>query len=189
MESATYKVRIKFTNDLLGTVPHATDIFRDHVVKKSVAAGLAEEEVATVEALEDKGYTGFHKDAQGHFLYNYAIKGFLCEAARALRQWGTLKQLQDKFKRYVFVGPRRIRLPELNGEALHRPLRGQTAQGPRVALVKSDVVKDGTELGFTLTVLDISGITEKCLREVCEYGALMGMGQWRSGGYGTFEVV
>ena len=53
--------------------------------------------------MEERGWTGFHKDEQGSFIYNYTLKGFLCEAARTLKEWGVVKQLQDKFKRHCFV--------------------------------------------------------------------------------------
>ena len=123
-----------------------------------------------------------------------ASKGFLCEAARTLKESdegeddSTVNQLQDKVKRYVFVTPRRVRLPEVGG-VNERPLRAQTAQGPRVTVVRSDVIKAGAELNFSLRVLHGGGITKAILADVMEYGSLMGLGQWRSGGWGRVEVV
>lgn len=188
MDATTYKVRIKLIEHLLGTTPKNESVYRDFIAAKAADLGLAEEETATVESLEARGWTGFMKDDDGHFLYNYLVKGFLTESARTLKTFGTLKQLQDKFKRYVFVGPRRIRLPEPAG-VLERPLRAQTALGPRVALVRSDYIEAGTELEFDVTVLDPSGITEGCLREVLSYGQFLGLGQWRTGSWGSFEVM
>lgn len=131
----------------------------------------------------------FHVDEEGPFIYDYMVKGHLCEAARTLKVWGQLKQLQDKFKRYVFVRPRRIHLPGLLDEPLERPLRAQTAQGPRVTVVRSDVCAEGTEISYQLHVLETSGITENCLRDVLDYGGYIGYGQWRTGGWGAFEVL
>jgi hypothetical protein len=128
------------------------------------------------------------KDEDGPFLYDYLIKGQICEAARTLKQFGALKQLQDKFKRFTRVAPRRIRLPEPSG-VLERPLRAQTALGPRVCLVKSDYIKAGTEISYKLEVIDSSGITAACVKDVLSYGSWVGLGQWRSGGFGRFEVV
>lgn len=188
MEYTDYKVKIRLAEDLLGTIPKNKEIYAQFVASK-VAEAQGLEEVETVQEICQKGWTGFHADEEGPFLYDYAVKGFLCEAARTLKQFGLLKQLQDKFKRYVFVLPRRVRLPEIDVEPLERPLRAMTALGPRVTLARSDVVKAGAELTFTLRVLEVSGITQNCVKEVLSYGALMGLGQWRSGGFGRFEIV
>lgn len=188
MDATTYEVELKLTEIMLGTVPKSPEIYKSYIASKAADLGLAEEEVATVESLEEKGWTGFHRDERGPFVYNYLVKGFLCESARTLKQWGNLKQLQDKFKRYVFVTPRRIRIPEPAG-VLERPLRAQTAQGPRVALTRSDYVEAGAVIRFKLEVLDVAGITEGCLKDVLSYGSRLGLGQWRSGSYGTFDVL
>lgn len=168
---------------------------------------LLEEEVTTVEDLEERGWTGFHEDADGPFLMDYMIKGFISEAARTKKEDGTIKQLQDKVKRYVFVSPRRIRLPKPSrvedysaqsdkpmiiktdkGLVCERPLRAQTAQGPRVTVTRSDVVAAGTVLTFTLKVLGGGGISATLLKTILSYGQFQGLGQWRSGGWGRFDI-
>jgi DNA topoisomerase VI subunit B len=183
-----YDVEIVLTEPLLGTVPKNKEVYKKFIASKQADLGLAEEEVETVESVEESGWTGFHKDIDGHFLYDYAVKGFLCESARTLKQYGAVKQLQDKFKRYCFVLPRKIRLPEPT-EVLERPLRAMTAQGPRVALTRSDVVAAGTKLTFKVAVMDGGSITEKLLIEVLGYGRFLGLGQWRTGSYGRFELL
>lgn len=188
MDSTTYKITIRLIEDMLGTTPKDPALYKNFVASKIADLGLADEEVATVESIEQRGWTGFMRDERGPFFFNYLVKGQLCEAARTIKQFGLLKQLQDKFKRYVFVMPRRIRLPEPAG-VLERPLRAQTAQGPRVALVRSDYIAAGTEISYKLEILNAGGITEACLRDVLSYGSRMGLGQWRSGGFGQFEVV
>lgn len=188
MDSTTYRVKIELLEPLLGTTPKNQAIYTDYVASKAADAGLVEEELATVESIEQRGWTGFMSDESGSFIYNYLVKGFLCESARTLKVFGPLKQLQDKFKRYVFVTPRRVRLPQIAG-VLERPLRAQTAQGPRVCLARSDYVDAGAELSFTLEVLGVSGITAGCVQEVLSYGRLMGLGQWRSGSFGSFAVT
>src|SRR5581483_2984458 len=188
MDITVYKVKLKFTEDLLGTVPKNKEIYKAFIATKAASREDAEEEVATVAEIEEKGWTGFHTDEKGPFLYDYSVKGFLCEAARTLKQHGALKQLMDKFKRYTFVTPRKIYLPKIAQDPNERPLRALTAQGPRVALVRSDVVPAGSRIEFQLKVLDQSGIKLPLIKEVLEYGSLMGLGQWRSGGFGRFEV-
>lgn len=184
-----YKCKIRLLEPMLGTCPKQKDIYKKFIAAK-VSEAQGEEEAESIQESEDKGWTSYHKDDAGYFLFDYALKGFLCESARTLKQWGAMKQLQDKFKRYVFVTPRKIRLPEIDAEPLERPLRAQTAQGPRVTLVRSDQIAAGTELNFEIVVTpDGSGITEELIKQVLEYGQFMGLNQWRSGGYGRFEVV
>jgi hypothetical protein len=190
-ENTKYKCKIRLLEDLLGTTPKQKDVYAAFIASKAADIKAAEEEVETVpdlDEIEARGWTGFHRDEQGSFLYEYTLRGFLKEAARTLKQFGVMKQLRDKYERYVFVEPRKIRLPEPSG-VLERPLRAMTAQGPRVALIRSDYIKAGTELDFIIKVLAPGGITEGCLRTVLSYGQHIGLGCWRTGGYGTFEVV
>ena len=181
-------IQLKLKEDLLGTIPKNKDVYATFIASKCADKGLAEEEVATVQSIEERGWTGFHQDEEGFFIYDYAIKGFLCEAARTIKTFGTLKQLQDKFKRYAFIRERRVRLPEPKAY-LERPLRALTPMGPRVTVVRSDKVPAGTVLDFHLDILDASGISEGCVKEVLSYGQFVGLGQWRTGSYGRFEVV
>lgn len=136
----------------------------------------------------------FHRDELGFFVYDYFIKGFINHAARTLKEEGQIKQLQDKCKRYVFVSPRRVRLPAPNEEmllpVLERPLRAETPQGPRVALTRSDYIKAGSEIQFDIQMLEQGNpLTEICIKKILGYGEFFGLGQWRSGGYGRFEII
>lgn len=223
-----FDVVLEITEDMLGTVPKDKKVYANYIAGKAkeiidkaagkgvpqtdgepvtseaVDAKLAEE-VETVQQVEEKGWTGFHTDEQGPFLYDYAIKGFLCEAARTVQaqvkgdkgakadeEAGTINQLGDKVKRFVFVAPRRVRLPAIAAEPLERPLRAMTAQGPRVTVVRSDRVEAGARINFKIKVLD-GGIPAKqvvkFISMLFEYGEFCGLGQWRSGGAGRFTVV
>lgn len=160
-------------------------------------------------------------------------KGYLKEAARTLKEWGggdgpqevdaddqdepaeekekpakkakgnTIKQLQDKVSRYVFVLPRKVffyskeeladigrdQKGNLLFENVERPLRAMTAQGPRITVVRSDLIPANRQLSFQIHVVRGSGITKNLLLDVLSYGTYQGLGQWRSGGYGRFDVV
>jgi hypothetical protein len=206
-----YNVKITLINDMLGTTPKVKEIFAGYLADQALkeleknrkkglplasgeanteesAIATVEEEQGTVPDLEDRGWTGFHEDDKGIFVYDYFVKGFLCEAARTLKELNNVKQLQDKFKRYVFVFPRRIRLPEIGG-CKERPIRAQTPQGPRVALIRSDFIREGTEIEFQIRVLKGGQISDSILEAVLSYGELVGLGQWRSGGWGRFTFV
>lgn len=209
-----YRVTVELIEPLLGTVPRRKEVYADFIATRAaqhaeknerfasgeeatgeVATELAEEETECIKELEEKGWTGFHEDDEGPFLFDYAIKGFLSESARTLKEADSegsdkkLKQLQDKFKRYVFVKPRRVRLPAIMDKPLERPLRAMTAQGPRVTVTRSDQIAEGARITFDLWVLHGGGITLPIIKDVLEYGGLIGFGQWRSGGYGRFDVV
>lgn len=171
---------------------------------------LLQQEEESIQELEDKGHTGFFEDERGKFLLDYQVRGFLSEAARRLKEDSegedgeSVKQLQDKIKGYVFIFPRCIRLPEncriedFTGKPLlvvtdkgivcERPLRAQTAQGPRIAVVRSDVILAGSKINFELHVMKQSRLTPRILQMILSYGMYQGLGQWRSGSWGRFQV-
>lgn len=187
-----YKVKLTFIEPLLGTVTKDPDIYAAYIASKAALTDeeLAEE-LATVEKVEEKGWTGFHLLDGKPILYNYVIKGFFKDACGMLRRAsGTKSSKVRAYKKIidglVFVKPRRMPLV-LNGElgVLERPLRAQTAQGERIALARSDTAPPGTTLEFELEIL--GQVSEAQLREWLDYGALRGLGQWRNASYGAFK--
>lgn len=78
-----------------------------------------------------------------------------------------------------------VKMPAKIG-VLERPLRGQTPQGERVALAKSETVPAGTRLEFDVIVQDVEAVTTEVLEEWFSYGQRRGLGQWRNGGWGAF---
>ena len=172
----------------------------DLKVKYQEALAVAErEETETIEETEEKGFTSFHKDEKTGelFLYDYMIRGFLKAAAGALKErfktkkdnggeeaFGNYKGRIDSF---VFVEPRRIMLGKTEADGvLERPLRAETAQGPRVCLAKSDLISAGTEFQFAVKTLSKAKVSEAQLRELFRYGMHKGLGQFRNGSYGRF---
>jgi hypothetical protein len=182
-----YAVTIRLIEPMLGTVPKDAEVYSTYIESRKPKE-ISENESETVDVSEERGWTGFHKDAEGYFLYDYIVLGFCKEAANILKDVLGVKALRKKVENYVMVKPRRIRLPEPKG-ALERPLRAQTMQGERVTLARSDYIAEGTELSFVLDVLGHKEITEDVLRKLLEYGTRKGLGQWRNGGFGRFEVV
>jgi hypothetical protein len=63
-----------------------------------------------------------------------------------------------------------------------------TAQGPRISLVTSDQV-DNASIAFNLTVLTLSGLKTEHMEELLSFGKFQGLGGWRTGGWGRFEVT
>ena len=107
-----YKVKLTFTEDLLGTVPLNKEIYKEHVAKQVEADDLGEE-LSTIEELEEKGTTGFHKVDGQPVLYDYVCRGFLKAACGAMRRLEDsksrgLKAYKRIIDQLVFVKPRKI---------------------------------------------------------------------------------
>lgn len=189
------KVTIRFMTKLLGTVPKDPEVYASYISSKAPVPEDGEQEIKTVDEIEEKGWTGFHRNMAGIFIYDYTIKGFLKAAYEACEANGIIKKIpayKKWFDKLVFVFPREISLgiTEPDG-TLERPLRAMTPRGPRVTLTRSDYIDEGRDIEFQLVLLENSkGITWDVINECLAYGELVGLGQWRgSGGYGRFEVV
>lgn len=195
MQGTRVDVTIELTSDMLGTVPKDKKIYKSYVASKAPEDANTEEEVETVEQIEESGWTGFHSDKKGLFIYDYMIRGFIKSAVETAMQNGAIKKIVAYKKwidRLVFVYPRRIHFGlQEPSDVLERPLRAMTAKGPRTGLARSDTVEAGTQIKFQLFVLDNKiGLTIDLIQDILGYGELYGLGQWRgSGGYGQFKVV
>lgn len=202
------KVKLTFTESLLGTIPADAEIYSRFIGAKSPDALTVDEEVAALGADEitERGTTVFPRTEDGKpFLYDYQIKGFFKDACsmlarltgkdpetgkkkKAVNESGKLTAHKKAIDGLIFVQPRKIvlELPEDKEITIcQRPLRAQTAQGERVALSSSEEVPAGTSCELTVLLLDENH--EKVVREWLDYGSLRGIGQWRNSGKGAFE--
>ncbi len=180
------KIRITLTEAMLGTVPKDKKVYTTYIADK-VEKEVGEEEAKSVEEIEAKGWTGFHKDEGGLFVFDYLVKGFIKEAGNTLKDIVKIKALKSKLDNYLFVFPRKIHLGKSKPDGvIERPLRAMTAQGPRVTLMRSDMVEAGVSFDVELRLLPHKEITESVLEELLRYGELKGLGQFRNGSYGRF---
>lgn len=193
------KVRLTFTDEILGTSSGNPELHREFIASKAPDARKMEEEVAAlgVDAVEEKSMTVFPRLADGTpFLYDYQIRGFfkeICGAMKAISgtKSSKIKAHKKKIDNTIFVEPREIPL-DLHGMKMancQRPLRASTAQGERIALANSEVCPEGTSCEFE--VLCMVDEDAAMLLEWLEYGKYKGIGQWRNSGKGrfTFEVI
>jgi hypothetical protein len=188
-------VKIILTTDMLGTVPKNEEIYKDYIETKRPNGGKDE---VDIQKEEEKGWTGFHSDDEGLFIFDYMIKGFLKHWGNVLKDTLGVKGLRSKIDDVVFISPRKIR-PYRDGSVLtrpdgvcERPLRAMTMKGERVSLAKSDIINAGTMFDFKINLLELKGdnkVTEKIIKELLAHGKLLGLGQWRNSGAGSFEVV
>lgn len=189
----TMKVRLTFTEPILGTSPKNADVYRDFIGSKSPDAASVEEEVEAlgVDAVTEKGMTGFPRLDDGTpFLYDYQIKGFFKDTCGGLRKVkGTesskIKAYKKEIDRLIFPEPRCIPLM-FSGDLgeCQRPLRAQTMQGERVSLAISEEAPAGSVIEFSIVML--SDDHEKAVREWLDHGKYSGIGQWRNSGKGRF---
>lgn len=196
MDEKNYKLRITFLEPVLGSQPTGA-VTSEYIAKRAGLECLPEDEDLSLPEQLERGTTVFHRDQAGNFiLFDYMVKGYLKNAGKVFNGQvvGGTKALRSKVNDLVFVTPRMIRLYmplEMNGQAailqfLERPLRAETAMGPRVALVRSEMLPSGTSFECGLTVLG-DKISKAALEEILDYGYYCGLGQWRNGGYGRFR--
>jgi hypothetical protein len=195
MNKTKYHVKVTFITPVLGAQP-TRDVASEYIASKveETAGQLPDDEWASLPESLEKGTTVFHKFSNGQPLFfDYQFKGFLKEAGRLFNGLRGVRALRSKIDNMVFVEPRQIAIHLPEGgmiDYLERPLRAETAQGPRVALARSEKLPEGTWFECDLQVYD-GPITDEILRDLLTYGADKGLGQWRNGGYGrfTFEFV
>lgn len=192
-----YEVHLQLLSDMLGTAPKDPAVYAAHVASK-VSEEVRNAELELLEdadAIEKRGWTGFRYLNGTPGIPAYMVRGYFKAACKALRRVsGTRSSGVRAYKQVidtlVFVHPWFIPL-EVEGEItyIERPIRVDTPQGQRVATVRSDVCPAGSKLSFYVAVLGL--VSGKLLREWLDYGALQGLGQWRSGGFGrfTYEIV
>ena len=195
------KVRITFTEPILGTSPANPDVYREFIGSKSPEALSVEDEVAALgaDAVAEKAMTVFPRTEDGTpFLYDYQIKGMLKDSCKALAAAGKagypggkacagLKAYKKAIDGLIFVYPREIPY-DLHGLKMgycERPLRASTPQGERVSIAKSESVPAGSTAEFEIECLD-PGL-EAMVRECLNYGTKRGLGQWRNSGKGRYE--
>jgi hypothetical protein len=179
-----------------GAGPRVNPTYTDLPAAKARARADRQAAEATDEAPTDRERlpkTTFFIDDQGRpLLWNYQILGHIKELGNIAKGAAGVRNLREKINRYVYIEPRQIPLQtDILGE-LTRPLRAETAQGPRIALATSDVIPAGTQIRFRVRVLDQGGkpeVTLDLIRELLDLGQVRGLLQWRSGGFGTYRVV
>jgi hypothetical protein len=188
------KVRLTFINPLLGSASANPEVHSEFIASKAPDAKSRAEEVAALGAdeVERKEMTVFPRteDNKPH-LWDYQIRGFFKHACGMLKnvpktQSSAIKAYKKYIDGLVFVKERVIPI-NINGEltSLQRPLRGQTAQGERIALANSEMCPAGSSIEFTVMVLkdDLMDAVDEWL----DYGELNGLGQWHNSGMGAFH--
>lgn len=194
----TLKVKVTMFEEILGTASANPDIHEEFIASKAPDAPSREEEVAAIGAEEvfEKGMTVFPRNAEGKpIAWDYQWKGFFKDACGALRkvagsECSKIKAYKKEIDGLIFPQPRQIPIV-FDGQMgiCQRPLRGQTAQGERIALASSESIPAGATMEFSIKLLCPDH--KKAVLEMLDYGELRGFGQWRNSGKGrfTYEVL
>jgi len=202
-------VAMTLTQEMLGTNPADPDIHAKFIAGRRPDGPDEAETLALPETLEDdlaQNMTVFARDPDGQpMLWDYQIKGMIKDSILALQETDestlSTKEKQKKlgltrytYKRTVdnliFPTPRRIPVIMPEGAEIgycSRPLRASTLKGERVALATSETVPEGSRIEFQIKLLNKALVP--VIKEVLEYGALKGLGQWRNSGKGRYEAV
>lgn len=188
------KVKLTFTESILGTLPGNEEIYRDFIASKAPNEATEEEEVEAMNLNEqiEKAMTGFPRTEDGKpFLYDYQIKGFFKDACSMLsrlkngNESSKLKAYKKIIDGLIFPAPREIPINTDKPIGIcQRPLRAQTAQGERIALAMSEEIAAGATIEFSIKCLDEGHIP--AVKEWLDYGELRGIGQWRNASHGRF---
>lgn len=205
MKVEVKRFRLHGLQPILGGVSLDKEIFTKYIASK---ARENEKEAAlndvenVIDNTEVDKVTGFYRDVKtgNIILKGYQIKGFLKEAAKALKDQMGLVGCVSKVDNFVFIAEDNIPIMR-DGEVVHkpdgyleRPLRGETAQGPRVSLAKSEVVEGDWYIDITVKVIENKKTAKSiamdmnAVEEMLSYGQFKGLLQWRNAGYGSFRV-
>ena len=148
------KVRLTLTEEMLGTKAANKDVFADFIASKAPDGDRRKEELDTAEHREEAGTTLFHRQDGQVGIWDYQVKGFFKDACGSLRVADdTLSSKVVAYKSridgLVFVMPRFIKVNMAGPVGIcERPLRAETAQGPRVSLARSETIPAGSKVEF-----------------------------------------
>lgn len=192
------KVKVTFTEDILGTMPNNPDIYRDYISTKGPDPTTIDDEIEAIgrEEVVKKEMTIFPKTEDGiPFIYDYQIRGFFKDTCGALRrasgsESSKIKAYKKEINGLVFINERTIPINNFNtiGEC-QRPLRGQVGPQEIVSLASSECIKAGANIIFTIRILSDS--LYNAVIEWLNYGRYRGLLQWRNSGKGrfTYEIL
>ena len=190
-----YRLKLMFHEDVLGSQPGnktvAADFMRNKAIDNGVDPATLDIEAETLPETMEKGTTIFHRDEDGNpLIYCYQVKGMLKGSADKLNGLGGIKALSNRIQDSIFFVTRRMLFHGEMGEALERPLRAMTQQGPRISLARSERMLSGCWFECIIKCFRMPKFypTEEVLRILLDYSANTGFGQWRNSGlYGQFE--
>ena len=196
-----YQVTLQINGRFAAGLPKTPKEIESMVVHRAPTlppedATSLEEIIASVEEAvgasddHEPGWATFPRNANGLYYEGRGVRGHMKDCVAQL-QWmfpGT-KNIKSKFVNRVYVEDDCIYLSKTEPDGMEtRFIQVMTRQGPRSAIKHIDYVESPI-LHFTLLVLADKVVTEELLRAIFEYGAVHGIGQERSQGWGRYTLV
>lgn len=185
------RVRLTFTEEVLGTTASDKKVYATYIGDAVPSKEALEEELDAIpeeEKVDGPTLTIFPRNKEDKpILWDYQIKGFFKNAAGAINSYDKLTSHKKKIDNLVFIKERQIELQLPEGGEISmcsRPLRGQTAQGERIAIATSETVPAGTFVEFTIMCL-VDDLMTRVI-DWLDYGQFNGIGQWHNSGKGRF---
>lgn len=203
------RIRVYFITDILGTWSNNKQLVSDFIsnsygkkkVIRTETSMDVEQELAFVPENPDgvpteelKAMTVFPRNpiTGEPVMMGYQMKGFFKAAAKACRNRSDSKSSAmtaylSRIDQDVNIIDKYAEIewgPDNRFHSLQRPLRAETAQGPRVALANSEQIMAGAH--FDITVSFPNDKYLDLLVEWLNYGYYVGLLQWRNAGYGRF---
>lgn len=166
-QSARYGISICLTEPLLASSPADPEVYKRFIEeRKGKDQKAAGEEVETLpaEQKEVSGWSVFHRDEKGLFLFDYKLRGFMKAAAEAVTGKTGLSAYKSKIDKWVFVFPRRIYLMSGDGLALNSP-----SGVKETSLCAGAGGRCGTEVGSTI-LQSPAGVLERPIRAMTMQG-------------------
>ncbi|MGH9248060.1 MAG: hypothetical protein ACRD0W_00855 [Acidimicrobiales bacterium] len=165
--------------------PATVDEATDRIVENLGSQALSDEQVAGI-------WTGFVEHDGQIALEARNVKAMLKESANIVKALGPrsaagkTRPLRAQLAERVFVAPKFILLDRTTpDETVERPVHVMTAQGPRTALKRTDVLNK-VVVPCVLRVLDDSMFPKTVLELILDHACENGLGTDRSQGNGTF---
>lgn len=199
------KLHFTFLSPILGTSSADPEIHKKFIASKAPDAETREEEIARIGATEyeEKSMTVFPRSLKTGqpVILPHQFKGFCKEACASLQKCKSdgkpepfakhscgIKAFKKYIDQVVFLEQSEvpINVPS-EMDVYQRPLRGQTAQGERIALASSERIPKGATADFSVIILNNDLVP--ALIEWLNYGKLRGMMQFRNGGFGRFTYT
>lgn len=199
------RARLRFIEEVLGTCSANKELHSEYIASKAPDAAKREQEIAAigVEAATEKAMTVFPRNQRGEKIFwGYQIKGFLKASQKTINMLTGkgeklyLPNYKSKLDNLVFVKATEDRWRDKeSGIVIHepegvealdceRPLRAETAQGPRVTLAHSETCPADSYIEVDIKSLDPK--LEPNIVEWLNMGIHYGIGQWRNSGKGRF---
>lgn len=205
--AVTVRARLTFIEEILGKASGNKALHSEYIASKAPDAETMEQEIEAIgaERVTEKTMTVFPRNEKGEeILWPYQIKGFFKSAQQTLnritkdkKKFPYMTAHKSKIDNLIFVKATQdswkrtgtgivIHYPEGVEESYdcERPLRAETAQGPRVALAHSETCPAGSWI--ELDIMSRDDDLEYYIHEWLNSGMFYGIGQWRNADKGRF---